>query len=156
MLLALGRWIPALAWMSLIFMGSSDVLAANHTSRFVEPFLRWLFTGISQERIEDLHFLIRKGGHVTEYALLALLFWWALRPLAVERHRVLWWAFTLATLYAASDEFHQSFVPSRGASFHDVVIDGCGAAAAMGALWYFQKLRGGAPLPDRTAGSSER
>ena len=141
MLLVYGRWVPALAWMSLIFMGSSDTLSANHTSRFVEPLLRWIFTGISQERVDDLHVLIRKGGHLTEYAILALLLWWALRPLAAKGRQVLLWAFSLATLYAASDEFHQSFVPSRGASVHDVAIDGCGAALAMGALWYFPRLR---------------
>jgi len=33
---------------------------------------------------------------------------------------------TLSFLYAASDEFHQSFVPTRSASFKDVLIDTIG------------------------------
>ncbi len=143
--LALGRWLPALAWMLLIFLGSGDALSANHTSRFVEPLLRWLFTGISQTRVDDLHFLIRKGGHVTEYAVLALWFWWALRGLFAGSRNALVLAFCLATLYAASDEFHQSFVSSRGASVHDVVIDACGAAAALGILGACQGFRWKSP-----------
>lgn len=141
MLSVLGRWIPAAVWMYLIFCGSSDVLSAGHTSRFIEPFLRWLFTGISQTRVDDLHFLIRKTGHICEYAVLALLFWWALRPWSARTltgklpqwagHPTFLAAWLLTVMYAASDEFHQSFVSSRGASVHDVAIDALGAAAAL-------------------------
>ena len=46
------------------------------------------------------------------------------------RHCALW-AWALAFLYAASDEWHQSFVPSRGSSFHDVLIDATGAALGL-------------------------
>jgi VanZ family protein len=44
-----------------------------------------------------------------------------------------------ATFYAASDEWHQSFVPSRTASLADVTIDSVGAIC--GALWFSVRRR---------------
>ena len=41
----------------------------------------------------------------------------------------------LAVLYAATDEFHQTFVPSREGCIRDVAIDSCGVALALLALW---------------------
>jgi VanZ family protein len=40
-------------------------------------------------------------------------------------------AFAIALLYAASDEWHQSFVPSRDGTLHDVIIDGAGAGLGL-------------------------
>ena len=124
------RWLPALGWMALIFLGSTDALSHEHTSHFVEPFLRWLFRGtLSAGAIENLHHLIRKTGHLTEYAVLCVLYWWALRPSTDARRAG--WAILLAACFAGTDEFHQSFVPSRGSSVSDVLIDTVGAALGL-------------------------
>ena len=128
--------------MALIFAGSTDVLSHEHTSRFVEPFLRWLSHGrLSQDAIEQIHFLIRKTGHLCEYAILCLLCWWALRPVSTDRRRAVW-AILLAACFATTDEFHQSFIPSRGASVRDVLIDTGGATLGMlillAARWAFR------------------
>ena len=135
------RWLVPLAWTGLIFGGSTDVLSAQHTSRFVEPFLRWLFHGtLSVQGIDEIHFLIRKTGHLCEYAVLCLLFWWALpsrerAPRAAPRPwRREIFALVLAAAFAASDEYHQSFVLSRGASVEDVLIDTAGAAGGLAAM----------------------
>jgi len=40
-------WLPVIAWMSLMFAGSSDLMSAEHTSRFLAPILRWLKPDIS-------------------------------------------------------------------------------------------------------------
>lgn len=138
-----GRWLVPLAWMTLIFLGSTDVLSAHHTSRFIEPLLRWLSRDtLSPPGIEEVHFLIRKAGHLTEYAVLCILYWWALAPPKTAeppapprfspRRAAL--AIGLAMVFAATDEFHQSFVPSRGASVEDVLIDTVGAALGLLAL----------------------
>ncbi len=73
--------------------------------------------------------LIKKGSHATGYALLALSYFYALRFLPKNLQK----AWLLAILFAVSDEFHQSFVAGRHASWADVLIDGGGAALAL--LW---------------------
>jgi VanZ family protein len=123
-------WMPAIVWMALIFIGSTDVLSAEHTSRFLLPFLRWLDPKISWATLNAIQTIIRKLGHVTEYAILAALMWRALRGGTVGKSKtsilfvIVWIA---CGAFAASDEFHQSFVPSRTASVRDVMIDICGA-----------------------------
>src|SRR6202049_3996467 len=115
------NWMPALAWMLLMFVGSTDVLSAEHTSRFLVPFLLWLDPHISAATIVSIHFALRKIGHFTEYAILAALL---LRGVSGTFNRAgktifALSAFVVAAGFAASDEFHQSFVPSRTASVRD-------------------------------------
>ncbi|MBV9010062.1 MAG: VanZ family protein [Verrucomicrobia bacterium] len=126
-------WLPILVWMTLIFIGSSDVLSAEHTSRVIEPLLRWLWPGISPAAIVKMHFLLRKAGHVSEYAVLAVLVYRAVVNTLLFRRPFASAALVLGTcaIYAASDEFHQSFVPSRTASVRDVMIDVSGALLAV-------------------------
>jgi hypothetical protein len=80
---------------------------------------------------------VKKGGHVLGYGLLALAYWFGLR---FNKRR--WWlALLFALFYAASDEFHQSFVPGRHPSWVDaLVIDGSGAAIALG-LAYWTRVK---------------
>jgi VanZ family protein len=117
-------WLPAIAWMILIFAGSTDLLSADHTSRFIGPFLRWFAPHVSDATIASIQLVVRKCAHLTEYAILAALFYRALR---LPRERGLVLAFFFAAICAVLDEFHQSFVASRTASPWDVTIDGVGA-----------------------------
>ena len=145
----LTRWLPLLVWMALIFSGSSDVLSGAHTSRFFVPFMHWLFGNrLSADQIDMAHLLFRKCGHLSEYAVLCILFWRATsapfflpaepRSTSVRNHFMV--SVLLSALYAASDEFHQSFVPSRTASIHDVVIDAAGAALGLGLYLLLARL----------------
>ena len=123
-------WLPLLIWLGLIFLGSTDILSAEHTSRFLVPFLRWLDPQISLAALVQIQFAVRKLGHVIEYAVLATLLWRALRHGTPRERRmsILFVATWLAcAIFAASDEVHQSFVPSRTASFKDVMVDAVGA-----------------------------
>ena len=47
----------------------------------------------------------------------------------------------MAAAFAASDEFHQSFVSTRTATAHDVMIDCSGAFAAVLLCWMFAWAR---------------
>ena len=127
------KWMPAFIWMILIFLGSSDALSAEHTSRFLVPFLRWFDPNISSLAIIQIHMTIRKLGHFTEYAILAAFLWRGLRGTFLESGRAIiaFVTFLVAAGFAASDEFHQSFVPTRTASVHDVMIDCVGALVAV-------------------------
>lgn len=75
----------------------------------------------------------RKIVHAGEYALLAYLWWRALRT-AVPPQRALLLAFALAAAYAVTDEYHQGFVEGRHGSPLDVAIDTAGAGVAVLAL----------------------
>jgi VanZ family protein len=126
--------MPVIIWMTLIFIGSTDVLSAEHTSRFLVPFLRWLDPQISWATLNSIQIVIRKLGHLTEYAILATLIWRALRGAeSWKRSTLMLFSTSLigCAVFAASDEFHQSFVPSRSSSVNDVIIDICGAAIAL-------------------------
>jgi len=126
-------WVPVLAWMLLMFVGSTDILSAEHTSRFLIPFLHWLDPQISIGTIATIHVALRKFGHLSEYAILAALLWRGLRGSFNRASKTILalGTFLLAAAFASSDEFHQSFVPSRTASVHDVMIDCIGALVAV-------------------------
>jgi len=122
--------MPAILWMTIIFLGSTDMLSAEHTSRFLVPFLRWIDPQISLAALNAIQVGVRKVGHLTEYAILAMLLWRALRSGTRWQMKmsILFLVAALAcAIFAASDEFHQSFVPSRTSSPVDVMIDICGA-----------------------------
>ena len=135
-------WMPAIVWMAIIFLGSTDMLSAEHTSRFLVPFLRWFDPQISLAALNAIQLGIRKLGHLTEYAILAMLLWRALRG-GIRWQMKMSILFLVAVLasaiFAASDEFHQSFVPSRTGSPNDVMIDICGALAGLAICWMFAR-----------------
>ena len=127
-------WLPLLIWVCVIFLGSTDALSAEHTSRFIVPFLLWLKPGMSPDRILFILIVMRKSAHVSEYAILALLLWRALRsdPTLCTKTSMLFGTVLFAcAIFAASDEFHQSFVKSRTPSVRDVMLDVGGAVFAL-------------------------
>ena len=50
-------------------------------------------------------------------------------------------AWTIASAYAATDEWHQSFVPGRSADLHDWYADAIGALIGAGACWAWGIIR---------------
>jgi VanZ family protein len=76
--------------------------------------------------------LLRKLGHVTEYAVLTFLWWRALRGLRVveDNRTAIAVAVGIAFAYAISDEFHQTFVEGRHGTPVDILIDSTGMALA--------------------------
>ena len=146
MRLLLTSWLPVLVWMAVIFSASSDSQSSRRTSRLIGPLLRWLLPGIADETVNRVQFIVRKGAHVTEFAVLAALLWRACRATARDesrpwRGREAAFALGLATLYAASDEIHQSFVPAREARAADVLWDTGGAALGLFAVGRWQRRR---------------
>lgn len=82
--------------------------------------------------------LIKKGGHMIGYALLALFSWRAL-DLKTEKRWIAWF---IAIVYALTDEFHQSFVPGRHPSVWDVLIfDNFGALISLGLATVYGKQK---------------
>ena len=126
----LKHWLPVLIWLGIMFVGSTDLLSAEQTSRFLVPFLRWLKPDISNETLAQINFYVRKLGHISEYATLAMLLWRAVRSatnLRMKKSIVFVAVWLACGIFAASDEFHQTFIASRTATSSDVAIDLCGA-----------------------------
>ncbi len=140
--------------MGFIFVMSTSLGSSEHTSRIIEPLIRWLAPGISSAAVDRVHLLIRKTGHLTEYAILALLVLRAAGISLRRRHleggcRAAGIALLVAAAYAASDEFHQSFVPGRTASVYDVLIDTSGAFVALTVAMVVRKKKSQPPArPD--------
>jgi VanZ family protein len=112
------RWFPALVVMAVIFYFSSQPSAELPNFGLID-------------------YLVKKSGHVTVYAVLALSLWFALE----WRFDWRWLAWLIAILYAATDEFHQIFTPGRHPSVWDVVIfDNVGALISLWvASWWKNK-----------------
>jgi VanZ family protein len=127
----LAFWLPPLVWMAAIMWFSGGDFSAENTGSILRPLVRWLLPGASDAQIAALHALIRKSAHVTEYALLAALWFVALtRERGLSRRRAAWLAFLVAVGWAFLDELHQATEPSRTASAMDVAIDATGALVA--------------------------
>jgi VanZ family protein len=87
--------------------------------------------------------LLRKAGHVTEYTVLVVLWWRALRGLGARFP--LAGAIAIGLGYAVTDEFHQTFVDGRHGTPVDVLIDSIGMAIAATAIT-IRRLRTAADL----------
>ena len=126
----LNYWLPVFIWLGVIFVGSTDLMSAQQTSRFIVPFLHWLDPHISPSTIATVHFALRNLGHLIEYSILAAFLWRVLgnRTNLGANVSVLFIAvWFVCGICAVTDEFHQSFVASRTASPQHVLIDVCGA-----------------------------
>ncbi|MFH0861583.1 MAG: VanZ family protein [Candidatus Altiarchaeota archaeon] len=97
------------AWMAVIFMGSS----------------------IQKEDMQPQFSPVAKVGHLMEYAVLGFLAF----PLAGQSKRPLLSCVIFCAAYAASDEFHQLFVPGRHGTPVDVLIDAVGAVIGSSLSW---------------------
>lgn len=138
-------WLPVIIWMSIIFTVSGDTGSFQHSSRIIGPILHWLMPNLSQETTDEIVFAIRKCAHLSEYALLAFLVWRAWRKPRWKDPRPWMWsqagvAVWVAMFYATTDEFHQTFVPSREGCVRDVMIDSTGAIVGMIVLWLVGRI----------------
>lgn len=90
----------------------------------------FIFSSIPSDTMPEFDWadlIVKKGGHLLGYGMLGFAYFYAFK---FETPK-LKFALLLAILYAMTDEFHQSFVAGRMASWVDVVIDGTGAALVL-------------------------
>jgi VanZ family protein len=106
------RIVAVAAWCGLIFVASD------------QPNLR-----VSDDDLLDL--VLRKSAHLAVFGVLAALVAGALAPRGVPARSKLVVAWLTTVAYAASDEWHQTFVPGRSGEPRDVMIDAVGATAGL-------------------------
>ena len=144
-------WLALALWIVLVLILSGTDFSAVNTRGWLRELVLRLVPGVSDAALEAAHVLVRRGAHVFEYAVLALL---ALRALRLS------WpglalrpaAATLALVAAVAlvDEAHQARLAARTGSPADVALDLAGGAAALAALGF---LRRGRRRPEATAGA---
>ena len=81
----------------------------------------------STDSIEAWHHFVRKCAHFTEYAILGVTVVYAFGEKLKKVKRIIPVALAICAFYAATDEFHQHFVPMRMGSVSDVLLDSVGA-----------------------------
>lgn len=86
-----------------------------------------------------IEFPVRKVAHMTEYAILALLLLGMITKDRITRKQLLA-VICLVAAYAATDEYHQLFVPGRSGQVRDVVIDTVGGTLGLGAWLAVHRL----------------
>jgi VanZ family protein len=139
----LGYWFPAIFVAMMISVFSTQYFAAEQTGGVILPVLHWLFPWATRRMLHLLHSGIRKAAHVTEFGIFSITVFRGVRA-----GRFGWkfnWAVTtlvIAVLYAALDEWHQSFVLLRHATPRDVAIDAFGALLAQCFVWVYATRRG--------------
>ncbi len=137
----LRAWWPAFVWIGIIAFESTDKLSSDNTGTLLYKLLSHIFGHVNLYNVLVLNFILRKTGHVMGYGILSLLLLRGWRGTLV-RARAAWgrsmvglvtfgrtaalaW---LGTAFVASmDEWHQSFIPSRTGTWHDVVLDSTAA-----------------------------
>jgi len=125
------RLLPPIAWTGVIATLSGPGWGGTSTGLLLMPLLGALLPWAGPEQLQAAHWLVRKTAHVTEYAVLAALWRWALLG------RIAWpglAAFGLSALTATLDELHQATTLTRTGSPADVVLDSAAAAIALLAL----------------------
>lgn len=144
------RWLAVLVWMVVIFAFSHQAYSGRETEKY----------------LGDANVPVRKAGHISEYMILYWLIRWALQKKVDDETTVgdvnvdttsgdgakaqslvkvfssaETSAFLLSIAYAASDEWHQSYVPGRSASVADVTWDAVGITLGMVLLFIVSRSR---------------
>jgi VanZ family protein len=138
-------WLPVILWMAVIFSASTHLGSPDNTSYYFRPIMHFLFPHMAEEKVERIHYLVRKTAHFVEYAVLGILAWRAVRfdPAfaSFSPRRQCRFVLLFCMLYASSDEFHQSFVPTRQPAVPDVLLDTCGSGFGLLAALGARKVR---------------
>ncbi len=116
-----------MVWIGLISVESSDAFSSQNTGSMLYALLTRLFGQIDLYDFLMFHFYLRKTGHVVGYGMLALLLlrgWrMTIGPARAWLNKMLLLSWGGTAFVASMDEWHQTFIPSRTGTVHDVILD---------------------------------
>jgi VanZ family protein len=121
-------WLWVGLWLLVVLQFSQGAFSAEWSRRGIGPLI--LILGLTREQADLVHFFIRKGAHVLEYAVLAFLAFRA-TGLSLERGRAAACAFLLCAAVASLDEANQATKATRSGTPRDVALDLAGAALGL-------------------------
>ncbi len=141
----LKTWFAAILWLGLIAAESSNMASAENTGQILYALLHFLL-GVVPAHFLVWHFYLRKTGHFVGYFMLSLLLFRSWRatfpfpgiPWSVQWARI---SFFMTALVACLDEWHQSYLPKRTGSLHDVLLDCTAALVAQLVIYLVLRLR---------------
>lgn len=125
--------IITVVWMTVIFCFSAQPAdVSTDTSLRVGMTIGKMsvpdFSKLPKEEQIDyakkIEFPVRKMAHATEYAILGCLLTNLCQSLSMKKAYM--WSWLMGSAYAATDEFHQLFVPGRSGQITDVMLDSVG------------------------------
>ncbi|HIV17200.1 MAG TPA: VanZ family protein [Candidatus Alectryocaccobium stercorigallinarum] len=135
-------FIPAALIAFMIFNFSSQTsIESSSLSRKVTKGIVMLVDEITNSdwseeeidaRVEKYEYYVRKGAHMTEYAILAFSVMLPLRACGLKGFSLFFMTMLICGGFAATDEYHQMFVSGRAAALKDVFIDCTGACIGCG------------------------
>lgn len=137
-------WVLVFLWMFLIFnlsaqpANQSNSLSLGVTEKVIET-INQVKPG-ADLNMEAVNHVVRKNAHFFAYLILAVLSLNALRNGHKLGGKKWLAALGICVLFAASDEFHQRFVPGRGPQVKDVFIDSSGALLGIGIYLIVSKV----------------
>ena len=97
--------------------------------------------GLTEIALDNIHHIIRKCAHFTEYAALGASVMYAIWDKWRVHKAPIVFPELIAMLYATTDEIHQYFVPGRYGTWTDVLIDSTGALAGIIIYWLIYRKR---------------
>lgn len=133
--------IMALGWMFIIF-GFSNQKGDDSAGLSEKVSYRIVKTGsdIRNEQVSEselwkrakkIEYTVRKLAHMSEYAIMAMLWFFAIISYGIKRKAAYIAPVLIVFLYACTDEIHQLFIDDRSGKFTDVLIDTSGALLMM-------------------------
>ena len=144
--------ILILLWMAVIFFFSNqDSNSSSNTSfgivkiiiSIIHPYFDELSAASQSALLKTASLFVRKAAHFSEFFILGLLSTLYLNTFErLKNFSKVILAFLFCALYALSDELHQYFIPGRACRIFDVLIDSCGAFAAIIIVLIFSRLGG--------------
>ncbi|MEY3442787.1 MAG: hypothetical protein RLZZ519_1068 [Bacteroidota bacterium] len=137
------KTLPAIVWMGMIFSFSNQPGGGSGAlSRLIMSYLAKVGIDFQAWFGEHAVWVLRKCAHFTEYMILFFLLMLAF-SVRWERKTARWCALLGTFLYAASDEFHQLFIPGRVGDPLDVMIDTSGGlfGLILISLWWWMRAK---------------
>lgn len=94
-----------------------------------------------EDIFNDLHYIVRKSGHFSEFALLSILVFCLAKSYNISNGKSVLIALSYCLAFAISDEVHQLFVEGRDGRVLDVLIDFSGSCAGAGVCCLIVKIK---------------
>ncbi len=126
-------YLPVILWAVVIALLSTRGFDTTFTYKLLKAVNDFWTLGYTVAQLRETNAVVRKLAHVTEYFILGLLLWRALRR---GREAAWRWSWAIGTLllgaaWAGLDELHQLFERGRGSSVVDIGWDSLGLLLAL-------------------------